>query len=121
MDLTLYFNLAIDSMALLAFLWTIWQEFRIHKRVKYEEILNQDDLDEIDLLLTKFEADLKQIKAQNTALKLDVFDYVDQVLRPLHQRLQTRQTRLKQSEEAQEINKKGGIIPFPRSKDGSTS
>jgi hypothetical protein len=114
----LYMKIAVDFIALIAFLWTITQEWRLRKKANWDEVLTNDELDTINELLTNFQADIKRLKAENTGLKVDVWDYVDQVLRPLNQRLATRATRMKEKELVED-NKKGGIIPYPRKADGT--
>lgn len=111
------FTLGIDILALITFLWSIWQEHRLRKKVSYSDVLNQNDIDALAEILEKIEGDMKRLRAENTGLKADVWDYVDQVLRPLNQRIATRTTRLKQSE-LQSNDKKGGIIPIPVRQDG---
>lgn len=107
-----YLNIGLDIIAILAFLWSIIQSFQIRNRVKYDEMITETDWEELEELFKKLEADIKKAKAENVALKSDVWDYVDQVLRPLNQRLATRASRQK-AVEIEQNTKKGGIIPYP--------
>jgi hypothetical protein len=96
------------------FLLIMYVFLRLHKKANADDVYGQEDLEALDDAVSKIEGDLAEIKAKVHSTKIDVYDYVDGVLRPLHQRLSTRQSRLKASEEKQEeTTKRGGIIPLP--------
>jgi ribosome-associated translation inhibitor RaiA len=104
-------QLALDLFDLVLIAYAFW---RLHKKVNIDDVYGQEELAALDDAVSKIEGDLAEIKAKVHSTKIDVYDYVDGVLRPLHQRLSTRQSRLKQSEEKeQESTKRGGIIPLP--------
>jgi uncharacterized membrane-anchored protein YhcB (DUF1043 family) len=109
-----YMTLAFDLMSIIAIIWTIVQHFQIRSKISQKTVLNQDDLETLQEALDKFETDLKQMRVEHTTSRMELWDYIDQTLKPIKQRLATRATREKEALDQEQTSKKGGIIPFPR-------
>jgi hypothetical protein len=109
----IYLKLGLDTLVLITFVWTIYQEWRLRRKVSYSETLSTKDIEDITLIMDKINADLRELKGRMTTTKMEVFDYVEQQLKPIARRLSTRAFREKDAQEELLDNKKGGIIPYP--------
>ena len=118
-NLDIYVNIFFYSVSFIAFMWTIIQSWQLMNRIKKKDVLNQEDLDNLQLMSDEMKAEMKHLNVKLLNNKIEVFDYVEQQLKPIANRLAVRQTREKQRLEAEEPTKRGGIIPFPH-KDGTT-
>ena len=90
------------------------QHFQLKRKLSSVDVLNTEDIEVLQEALDKFETDLKQMRVEHTTSRMELWDYIDNTLKPIKQRLATRATREKESLEDQQTQKKGGIIPYPR-------